>query len=225
MFTWNFYVFGYCLRMLAAVLVSDSCLAELCFRGVHLKLYKLLLPSTPVVFILVETKVETNRWHVISVCADLLEKGKTTGQTVRLLFSPRKRREEEKANAVEEPTSHRDDPGKEHGGGKHKKDDASSEKGKKDDHHSKKGDDSSKKGDDSSKKGDDSSKKGDDSSKADAMSEKPSSVIESVGDGAVSEGGDPDKDLEEPKEEDFSVLRRSWFNMVCYGMPNLVVTQ
>lgn len=121
---------------------------------------------------------------------------------MRLLLNPRKRREEEKANAVEDPPSHRDEPGKE-GGGKHKKDDSSSEKSKKDDHHS---------------------KKGEDSSKGDAMSEKHSSVVESLQEDG-SERGDPDKDQEEPKEEDFSVLQRSWFNMVCYGMPNIVVTQ
>ena len=142
---------------------------------------------------------------MLSPHTDLLEKGRTTGQTVRLLFNPRKRQDEEKAKEAEEPHSHREEPPKE-AGGKGKKDDTASEKGKKDDH---------------------GSKKGDDASKADTGSEKRGSVFgESMqGDAMLSEAGDPDKDLEEPKEEDLNVQQRSWFNMVCYGMPNLIVTQ
>ncbi|XP_076434592.1 cilia- and flagella-associated protein 46-like isoform X2 [Babylonia areolata] len=141
---------------------------------------------------------------------DLLEKGKTTGQTVRLLFNPRKRRDEEKPKEAEEPSSHRDDHHhKEGSGAKGKKDESSTERSKKDEHHGKK---------DEHHHG----KKGDDASKADTGSVFAEST---QGDGATTDRDDPDKDQEEPKEEDLSVMRRAWFNMVCYGMPNLVVTQ
>ncbi|GFO25853.1 cilia- and flagella-associated protein 46 isoform x2 [Plakobranchus ocellatus] len=36
---------------------------------------------------------------------------------------------------------------------------------------------------------------------------------------------DPDKDQEEPKDSDMPVVTRAAFNMVCYGMPNLIITQ
>ncbi|KAK7109057.1 hypothetical protein V1264_013170 [Littorina saxatilis] len=159
--------------------------------------------------------VLANQWHsslaentdkLNLTMRDLLEKGKTTGQATRLLLNPRKRHEEQKATQVREnPASPRDQQhgkdGKD-GGSKNKKDDSSS------------------------KKGDDSlSKKGDDSGKGDGASEKCGSVVESVFGEVASEAGDPDKDEEELKGEDLNVIRRSWFNMICYGMPNLIVTQ
>ena len=36
---------------------------------------------------------------------------------------------------------------------------------------------------------------------------------------------DPDKDQEEPKDAEKMLIQRSWFNMVCYGLPSVVVTQ
>ncbi|KAK7482059.1 hypothetical protein BaRGS_00026751 [Batillaria attramentaria] len=140
--------------------------------------------------------LEENNNKIILSMKDLLEKGKTTGQSVRLLLNPRKRHEEERAlEAAEEQALSQRSDGKE--GGKQKKE--GSAKSRKDD----------------------GSKK-DDASKGDAAS----SVVESGGAShRAEEEGDPDKDKEEPKEDNFSVIQRSWFNMVCYGMPNLIVTQ
>lgn len=37
---------------------------------------------------------------------------------------------------------------------------------------------------------------------------------------------DPDKDQEEVKVEEVEPdMQRAWFNLVCYGLPNLLITQ
>ena len=36
---------------------------------------------------------------------------------------------------------------------------------------------------------------------------------------------DPDKDQEETTDPNMPVVTRAAFNMVCYGMPNLIITQ
>ena len=87
-------------------------------------------------------------------CADLLAKGRSTGQTVRYLFNPDKRRRDEQAeqDALNPPEDKPASPGGE----------------------------------------------------------------QEEGDGKEEEGCKP----EEPKEP-----ARQCFNMVCYGLPNLIVTQ
>lgn len=41
----------------------------------------------------------------------------------------------------------------------------------------------------------------------------------------VEPASDPDKDQEDAKVVDMPKVTRACFNMVCYGMPNLIVTQ
>lgn len=128
--------------------------------------------------------------------SDLLQRGKSTGQAVRLLFSPRKRRQEEQVTSA-----------------------LSEDRGKKDDTGSKKGG--------SSKKGDDSIRK-DTSSKASlrppGTGARPASAIGSVVEEIQKEAPDSAKDSEEAKEDSFGSPKSAWFNMVCYGLPNLVIT-
>ncbi|XP_025093435.1 cilia- and flagella-associated protein 46-like isoform X2 [Pomacea canaliculata] len=102
---------------------------------------------------------------------DLLERGMSSGQAVRLLLSPPKRRALEERLAAEELAS------------------APSV----------------------SQKGKDKDAKG---------SEKQKSKVQSV-EPPISD--DPDKDRESPKEKP-AQPQSDWFNMVCYGMPNLVIT-
>lgn len=103
--------------------------------------------------------------------SDLLERGMSSGQAVRLLLSPPKRRALEERLAAEELAS------------------APSV----------------------SQKGKDKDAKG---------SEKQKSKVQSV-EPPISD--DPDKDRESPKEKP-AQPQSDWFNMVCYGMPNLVIT-
>ena len=139
--------------------------------------------------------------------SDLLANGRTTGETVRLLFSPSKRREEESVRDEENVTSREEEDGRgSGGGGKHKPEPNSNIK--------RNGDQIKKKHNASGIVEKRVAKNGYRSLKTDDAS----MTVDTV-DGEMME------DDVQQTDGGVSVIQRSWFNLVCYGMPNLVITQ
>ncbi|XP_071090002.1 cilia- and flagella-associated protein 46-like [Haliotis cracherodii] len=139
----------------------------------------------------------SNKLHISM--KDLLEKGRSTGETVRLLFSPLKRQQQEAAAAAQlEAESVAAESQKVEGGARRES--------------------VAQKGDAHRGKDTESIKGG---KKASPRTESRPGSKEEITEGV----DDPDKDKEEPKEEEELVVQRDWFNMVCYGLPNLIVSQ
>ncbi|XP_041368336.1 cilia- and flagella-associated protein 46-like isoform X2 [Gigantopelta aegis] len=146
---------------------------------------------------------------------DLLEKGKMTGETVRLLCSPQRRKAEEEASIAAEEEASQNKASV----------DSDSRKGDRrrggspESPRSPRKDPGGKK-DQGGKKG---RSQGSGSSRVSSRASSRSGHKEGV---QHDEEGDvdPDKDQEEPKEEERMFIQRSWFNMVCYGLPSIVFT-